>query len=160
VLEEPLLSACVPVIRAAFQTIADLGLTERNAPTSPAFMTLERLRQARDRGVRMFALLVGEGAVATPAGFVALERSPRPGVFYLERLAVLTALRHRGMGRALMDHAFAEARAAGAERISIGIVDEHVALKRWYLEYGFVVTGTKRFERLPFAVCFMEKPVG
>jgi diamine N-acetyltransferase len=161
VLEDPLLAACVPVIRAAFQTVADdFGLTQQTAPTNPAFMTLERLLKERGRGVRMFALLEGEGASAAPAGFVALERSPRREVLYLERLAVLPTLRHRGLGRALMDHAFAEARAAGAERISIGIVDEHAVLKRWYLDYGFTVTGTKRFEHLPFTVCFMEKPVG
>lgn len=160
VLEEPLLAACVPVIRAAFQTVADdHGLTEANAPTNPAFMTLERLREARDRGVRMFALLEG-GPDAAPVGFVALERSRRPGVVYLERLAVLPGRRHRGLGRALMDHAFAEARRAGAERISIGIVDEHAVLKRWYLAQGFVETGTRRFEHLPFTVCYMEKAVG
>ncbi len=157
VLEESLLAACVPVIRAAFQTVADdFGLTEQNAPTNPAFMTLDRLRQARDRGVRMFAAREG----GAPVGFVALERSRRPGVLYLERLAVLPALRHRGVGRALMDHCFAEARSAGAERISIGIVDEHEVLKRWYLAYGFAETGAKRFEHLPFTVCYMEKVVG
>lgn len=161
ILDDAVLAACVPVIRAAFQTVADdHGLTEQNAPTNPAFMTLDRMREARGRGVRMFALLEGEGSAAAPVGFVALERSPRPGVLYLERLAVLPALRHRGLGRALMDHAFAEARAAGAERISIGIVDEHEVLKRWYLAYGFAETGRKRFEHLPFTVCFLEKAVG
>jgi GNAT superfamily N-acetyltransferase len=160
VLDEPLLSACVPVIRAAFQTVADeLGLTRENSPTNPAFMTPEWLGKSRDRGVRMFALLASEGGARAPVGFVALERSPRPGLFYLERLAVLPALRHRGLGRRLMDHAFAEARAAGAERVSIGLVDEHAVLKRWYLDYGFAVTGTKRFDHLPFTVCFMEKAV-
>ena len=161
ILEEGLLAACVPVIRAAFQTVADdFGLTEQNAPTNPAFMTPERLRKERGRGVRMFALLEGEGDGAVPVGFVALERSRRERELYLERLAVLPALRHRGYGRALMDHAFAEARAAGAERISIGVVDEHGVLKRWYLDYGFAETGSKRFEHLPFTFCFMEKAVG
>jgi len=160
ILDDALLDACVPVIRAAFQTVADdLGLNEQNAPTNPAFMTVERMREARARGVRMFALLEGEGPEATPAGFVALERSREPAVLYLERLAVLPALRHRGLGRALMDHAFAEARASGAERISIGIIDELEVLKRWYLAYGFAQTGTKRFAHLPFTVCFMEKAV-
>ncbi len=161
VLEEPLLAACVPVIRAAFQTVADdFGLTEQNAPTNPAFMTLDRLTEARGRGVRMFAALEGDGPGAAPVGFVALERSRRPGVLYLERLAVVPAVRHRGLGRALMDHCFAQARAAGAERISIGIVDEHELLKRWYLDYGFAETGKRRFDHLPFTVCYMEKAVG
>jgi ribosomal protein S18 acetylase RimI-like enzyme len=161
VLDEPLLAACVPVIRDAFQTVADeMGLTQASAPTNPAFMTLERLRKERGHGVRMFALLDGDGPGAAPVGFVALERARQAGVLYLERLAVLPGHRHRGYGRALVDHAFAEARRAGVEKISIGLIDEQAALKRWYLDYGFTVTGTRRFEHLPFTVCFMEKRVG
>jgi len=161
VLDEPLLLACVPVIRAAFQTVADeMKLTPENAPTNPAFMTAERLRKERARGVRMFALLSGDGPDAGPAGFVALEPGRQPGVLYLERLAVQPGHRHHGYGRALVDHCFAEAHRAGAERISIGLIDEQAVLKRWYLDYGFTVTGTRSFPHLPFTVCFMEKAVG
>jgi ribosomal protein S18 acetylase RimI-like enzyme len=156
--DDALLAACVPVIRAAFKTVADeMGLSEATAPTNPAFMTLERMREARQRGVRMFTALAEPGG---PVGFVALERAREPGALYMERLAVLPAERHRGVGRALMDHAFAEAGRAGVGRISIGIIDENEVLKRWYLAYGFTETGKKRFPHLPFTVCFMEKNVG
>lgn len=165
--DDALLEACVGVIRAAFATVAaDRGLTEATAPTHASFMTLERLRGMRERGVRLFALLEpgcrAPGAVpeAPPrvVGCAALETSRRAaGVRYLERLAVLPAARHHGQGRALVEHVAAAARADGAEVLSIGIIDDEAVLKRWYQGQGFVVTGTRRFEHLPFTVCYMER---
>jgi ribosomal protein S18 acetylase RimI-like enzyme len=150
---EPLLEACVGVIRESFATVATArGLTEAAAPTHPSFMTVERLRGLRGRGARLFALLDG-GRVL---GCAALEASRHPGVSYLERLAVLPAERHRGHGRALVAHVARAARAAGAQVLSIGIIDDEVVLKRWYEAQGFAVTGTRRFEHLPFTVCYME----
>ena len=43
----------------------------------------------------------------------------------------------------------------GAERASIGIVADHVELKRWYERLGFVETETKAFDHLRFQVTFM-----
>jgi N-acetylglutamate synthase-like GNAT family acetyltransferase len=150
----PLLEACVAVIRAAFATVAEArGLTEASAPTHPSFMTLERLRGMSARGVRLFALSEAGQVI----GCAALETSRRPGVRYLERLAVVPAARHRGHGRALVEHVVAVARADGAEALSIGIIDDDLVLKRWYEGLGFAVTGTRRFEHLPFVVCYMER---
>jgi len=36
------------------------------------------------------------------------------------------------------------------------MIDGHTVLKEWYKSLGFVQTATKKFERLPFLVCFME----
>jgi diamine N-acetyltransferase len=161
--DEALLGACLEVVHAAFRTVAEeLGLTEQSAPTHPAFLPLERLRGAFRKGTRMFALLADEEGVpgARPLGFVALERSARmPGVTYLERLAVLPDRRRRGLGRALLEHAVAEAGRDGAERISIGVVDEQPDLRRWYRDAGFVEVDRKRFQHLPFTVCYMERAV-
>lgn len=44
----------------------------------------------------------------------------------------------------------------GANKIKIGIVEENTILKEWYEKIGFVHTGTKKFEHLPFNVGFME----
>lgn len=43
-----------------------------------------------------------------------------------------------------------------ANKIKIGIVEENTILKEWYEKIGFVHTGTKKFEHLPFTVGFME----
>ena len=75
----------------------------------------------------------------------------------MERLAVLPSYRHRGIGRALMDFAFEAVKKHGGKKVSIGIINENRVLKNWYMEYGFVETGTRVFRHLPFEVCFMEK---
>lgn len=140
------------VIRASFATVAaDLGLTRENCPSHPAFITTDSLAAARARGVAFFGLFLG----AKQAGFIAVERVD-DRLYYIERLAVLPAHRHQGFGRMLMDFAFGHIREHGGKRVSIGIIDENCVLKEWYLAYGFIETGTKRFEHLPFTVCFME----
>ena len=58
-----------------------------------------------------------------------------------------------------MDFVFNYVKAQGAKKVSIGIVDENSVLKNWYKLYGFIETGLKQYEHLPFAVCFMEKLV-
>lgn len=148
------LAACVPVIRAAFQTVmSDLGLTESDAPTNAAFLTVRQLLRDRERGARLFAAHVGPELV----GCVSMRAGSRPGVVYLEKLAVAPPYRHLGYGAALMDHALAAAAAAGAGIASIGIIDQNTRLKRWYERHGFVTTGHRRFDHLPFTVCYLQR---
>lgn len=141
------------IIRDAFITVAtDLHLTEENAPSNPAFMGSEILAQMDEKGVELY-MAYEDGQ---PIGFVALEQAnPRTG--YLEKLAVLPEHRHKGYGEKLVEFVVDRARSLGIERISIGIINENVVLKDWYLRLGFKETGTKRFSHLPFEVCFMEK---
>jgi ribosomal protein S18 acetylase RimI-like enzyme len=147
------LAGSVQVIRESFQTVADeLGLTERNCPTHPSFMSFERLKAETVKGLRCFGLFTG----GAQAGFVAAFPASAD-LFYLERLAVLLDYRHRGYGRILVDHVFSFARERGGKRISIAVIHESDVLKRWYSDYGFRETGTKVFPHLPFTVCFMEK---
>lgn len=146
----------VLVVREAFGTVAaQFGWTEETVPGNTAFTTVQKLAGLRGKGVRFFGLTVG----GEPGGFIALEDGGK-GTFYIERVAVLPRHRHGGLGRRLMEHAMAAARAAGAAKISIGVVDEHTVLKRWYEGQGFRETGRKRFPHLPFTVCFMERSPG
>ncbi len=143
------------VIRDSFITIAsDLGLNKDNCPSNPAFISLTKLRELRKKGLRMFGLLCDGKQV----GFVAIEKASDI-VYYMEKLAVLPEYRHRGFGKQLMDFVFAYVRREGGKKVSIGIINENTVLKNWYRDYGFVETGTRRFEHLPFLVCFMEKNV-
>ena len=147
----------VDVMRRSFATVAEeFNFTEENAPTNAAFMTIERLRESLTRGVSLFGMFAGGQLVGT----VALERSPdNADVFYLERLAVVPEQRHLKHGKALLDFAFNTARDAGGKKISIGTIDENQRLKKWYLDYGFVEVCVRRYEHLPFSVCFMEKTI-
>ena len=59
------------------------------------------------------------------------------------------------MVKKLLDKVIDEIKLRKGKYISIGIIDENIRLKKWYLNYGFIEKGTRRFEHLPFIVCFM-----
>jgi ribosomal protein S18 acetylase RimI-like enzyme len=139
------------LLRRSFATTAErFGLTVESCPKSPAFYTSQRVAADLDRGAT-YSFLEEDGHVC---GCVAVEHA-KPGVVYLERLAVLPEHRSKGYGRALVRYALAEAKAGGAERVEIGIFAEDTQIKDWYRQFGFEQTGTKKFEHLPFVVAFM-----
>ena len=140
------------VIRTAFITVAkEFNLTENNAPTNPAFLSMDRLEEAVKQGVE-FYVLTEENHIA---GCVGIQPGREDGEYYIERLAVLPEARHQGVGRKLLKHAIELIRGKGSSRISIGIIDENIVLKQWYLKQSFRELGNKKFEHLPFTVCFM-----
>ena len=149
------LGECTALIRASFATVAEeFSLTRENCPTNGAFMADGRLQADYDRGNKMFGLYA-DGQLC---GFVQVCRL-NERLCTLEKLSVPPALRHRGYGRMLMDHAKAYIRDLGAGAITIGVMDNHEVLKQWYLDYGFQVKEIKAFPHLPFDVCFMELPL-
>lgn len=88
-------------------------------------------------------------------GCVAFEKS-RSGTGYLNRLSVLPSYRKRGIGALLVQHIVGYAKIKKIDRISIGIIANHVELKDWYLKLGFEENGHKEFPHLPFDVLFMK----
>lgn len=141
-------------IRHSFATVAqELNLTKESASTNPAFLSLERLESSISEGLEFF-VLEEKGHIQ---GCVALQKGREEGSYYLERLAVLPEYRHRGYGRALLDHCMDKVRERGGRTISIAIIDENIRLKKWYKDYGFIRGATKKFDHLPFTVLFMEK---
>jgi ribosomal protein S18 acetylase RimI-like enzyme len=151
------IEGCVRVIRKAFKTVADeFGLTERTAPTNPAFITFGKLKQSLNQGTHLFGLVKNKQVI----GCIAVERSDKDKrIFFIERLAVLPKARHRGQGTELMDFACSYIKSRGGKTVSIGIINENIILKTWYMAYGFKEISTKRFEHLPFTVCFLEKSI-
>jgi ribosomal protein S18 acetylase RimI-like enzyme len=149
------ITTCVEVICRSFQTVAaEFGITRENAPTNPAFMTLERIQGAAAKGAVFFGAFPGK----VMEGCVAVEPShDDPRIFYIERLAVLPESRHKGLGRMLMSHAEAFIKERGGATASIGLMNENTALKNWYLSLGFMETRIQKFPHMPFTVCFMEK---
>jgi ribosomal protein S18 acetylase RimI-like enzyme len=145
----------IEIIRNSFKTVAvEMGFTPENAPTNPAFISSNQVQQLIDKGVKLFGLFI-EGK---QAGCMGLEKADEE-IYYLEKLAVVPELRHRGLGKKLLDFAFEYVKQVGGKKISIAIVNENRKLKDWYERYGFCETGLKRFSHLPFTVCFMEKSV-
>ena len=143
----------VEVIRESFSTVAEeLGLNQSDCPTHPSFITAERLEELRARGLRFLGLFLDGHQI----GFVAVERADG-GRYYIEKLAVIPQHRHQGLGRCLLEFAIDTIRQMGGRRVSVAIINEHAVLKDWYGRLGFIETGTRRFEHLPFTVCYMER---
>jgi len=88
-------------------------------------------------------------------GSVGIQSGKEESEYYIERLTVLPAFRHKQYGKKLLDKAIEEIKMRKGKYISIGIINENTRLKNWYLNYGFIEKGTRRFEHLPFTVCFM-----
>ena len=142
------------IVREAFADVARMmDLTPRNAPSNPAFTTVEKMA-AMQQKMPFFGLYLDGGQI----GCVAVEQASDE-VFYMERLAILPAHRHAGYGAKLVDFVMDYARQKGGKKVSLGMIDSHTVLKEWYKKLGFVQTGTKTFENLPFTVCFMDKVI-
>jgi len=131
----------------------DFGLTKENCPTNNAFVDGQRLRRQLNDD-REFYHFVRSGK---SIGFVAIEKSGKDkDTFYIEKLAVLPAFRNLRIGKQLMEFAVNRIKERHGRRISIGLIDAHHRLKRWYREQGFIEKERRDFPHLPFKVAFME----
>ena len=146
---------CVKLIRESFLTVAEeFGITVENAPRFTAFATTEeRLLWHLEHEYRPMYACYDNGSLA---GYYSLQIQ-ETGECELNNLCVLPAYRHKGIGRNLLEHAFMIAAEAGCIRMKLGIVEENTVLKRWYESFGFVPTGTKKFDFFPFTCGYMEK---
>ena len=147
--------ACATVIRESFGTVAEeFGFTPENAPRFTAFaMSEERLRYQDSVEHRpMFTAHDGERIV----GYVSLFPG-EDGSCELCNLAVLPAFRHRGIGRALLEHAEEEAMARGYIRMTLSLVDENLRLRTWYESLGYIHTRAATYDFFPFTCGTMEK---
>jgi len=148
----PDLKNSVEVVRKSFRTVAiEFGLNERNCPTHPSLMTLDKLLELEEKA-NLFWLFLAD----VQAGFVSIERADEM-LYYMDKLAVLPEYRHKGCGRKLVEFVFDYVKKNRGGKVALGMIDESAVLKNWYKQLGFKETGTKNFEHLPFTVCFMEK---
>ena len=149
------LNECVKVIRESFQTVADeLGFTDENAPRFTAFATTEeRLNWHLHGENRPMYAYYEDGKIVGYYSLLLQENHECE----LNNVCVLPAYRHKGIGEKLLHHAFQIAGELGCKKINIGIVEENVVLRKWYEVYGFVHTGTQKFDFFPFTCGYMEK---
>jgi ribosomal protein S18 acetylase RimI-like enzyme len=147
--------AAARILRKANEPVAQkLGFTRENAPTNPAFITAEKLKQQLSEKRDFYMMVRKNEAIGT----IAIEKAPENNtLYYIERLAVLPEKQGKGYGRLLVQFAFDTIRERGGTSTSVAIINENTGLKEWYSGLGFCETGTRRFDHLPFTVCFMEK---
>ena len=141
------------VIKKSFLTVADeFGLSEKNAPTNPAFLKMDSLEKSIMNNVDFYIAKIENEVV----GCVGVQPGKAAGEYYIERLAVLPSHRHNDIGRQLLEHAVKEIKTRKGEVISVGIINENIILKQWYQKFGFETCDVKVFSHLPFTVCFMK----
>jgi diamine N-acetyltransferase len=153
--DENELENSVNVIADSFATVAiEFNLNKDNCPTHPSLVTVKQLKEMNRKGLKLFGLYEDNVQI----GFVAVEKK-KDKVYCIEKLAVLPEHRHKGYGGALMEFVRNSVKNLDGKKLSIGIINEHTVLKKWYERKGFQETAVKKFEHLPFTVCFMEKLV-
>ena len=146
------LSQYADVIRHSFATVAkDFGWTRENCPGHTSFVTDERLASKIKDGYFSFGLCVGEKIF----GFVSLTDMDG-SAYEMNDVSILPEWRHYGYGKRLIDFCKEKVKELGGAKITIGIVEDNTVLKEWYAANGFIHTGTKNFDGLPFTVGFME----
>lgn len=147
------LDSCAGLIRESFAAVAEqFHLTRHNCLTNGAFIERSWLETEWRKGILMYGLY-RDGIMA---GFIQLEKKS-PDIYELKKLAVKPEYRHLGFGATLLSFARKTAIELKAKKITIGIIEENQILKDWYRFHRFVHTGTKKFDRLPFTVGFMEQ---
>jgi ribosomal protein S18 acetylase RimI-like enzyme len=150
------LKNCTKIIRKSFKTAAaELGLTRKNAPTHPSFITREKIAESVKNGVKYTGFFKDDKLT----GCIAIEKSDKQNIFYIERFCIIPKYRGQGYGKALLNNAFLKIKEMGGDKVSVAVIDEHKYIKQYYKNYGFTETGLKKFPHLPFTVCFMEKEV-
>ena len=149
------LSAIVHVLQVSHGTVAkEFEFTRETNPTNNAFIDASTLKIQLNKGIDLVALSVNSQWI----GCVAIEKSTRVAdTFYIEKVSVIPEYRNQGYGVQLMDFALTKIKESGGKNASIALIDSFTKLKNWYRSQGFIETGTKDFEQLPFRVCFMNK---
>ena len=146
------LQECLEVIHRSFKTVAEeFGLTAENCPKHTSFMPLYFLTTQMDWGWHMFSLSY-QGKIV---GYMSLSKESETA-YELHNLAVLPEYRHNGFGKSMLNHAKETVLQLGGNTIKIGIIEESTILKDWYMANGFVHTGTKKFDHLPFTSGYLE----
>ena len=144
---------CLDVIRQSFKTVADdFGLRYENCPGHTSFITPDVLDAQMNRGWHMYALYAEEDII----GYMSVSKESDDSC-ELHNLAVLPEYRHNGFGKLLLDHAKEAVKSLGGNTIKISIIEENTVLKNWYIANGFVHTGTKKFDYLPFTSGYLER---
>lgn len=166
---------CVEVIKESFRTVADeFGFTEENAPRFTAFATdagrlwYQFCKEKRPMYVYLagkkivgyYSLRItggeggttGENGTANGQGSEAGDREAELG-----SLSVLPEYRHRGIGAKLLTDAMINAKKFGCSVMKLGIVEENTTLRKWYESFGFVHTGTEKFDFFPFTCGYLKR---
>ena len=95
--------------------------------------------------------LIAENERGEPAGFVyaVMERDFFTGESYLHVSEIATVRSGDGVGAALMEAAETRARGRGYRFVTLNVVDENTAARRFYERHGYAIGHHHFVKRLP-----------
>ena len=130
-------------------------LDETHSPAALAAQVADPER--RYRLAELDGKLAGYCKLAAPSSLAEHDSASRP--IEIKQLYAAPGLTGKGIGAALMDWAFAEARAYGADAIQLSVWSGNLGAQRFYARYGFVKVadihfhvGEQRDEEFLFAL--------
>ena len=149
------LPACLEILRNSYEaTAVRFGMTEENCPyRGRTRLPLSELEREYDEGAWMVGYLVDGELV----GFLSLQQEGR--TLHIQDLAIVPERQSRGYGSALLRYAEARAVERGCEKLSLGMVHDHEALRGWYEHQGFSTVQVRCFEKVRYGVGLMEKGI-
>ena len=147
------LLSCLEVFHCGYETVAiEFGLTEENCPDrGRASLPLEKLVSAFGKGTLMFGYFLENKIV----GFLGLKIDDN-GVCKLNDIIILPEYRQKWYGKELLEFCKIKALELGANKITLGMIDDNQKLKNWYIKNGFINVGFRKFDKAPFTVGYME----
>lgn len=147
---------CIYVIRESFMTVAkQYDITPENAPAFTAYATDEaKLTHWMDDQHRPMYGYYDDGKLA---GYYNLMINGSE--CELGSLCVLPEYRHKGIGEALLEDSISRARQLGCDIMKLSIVEENTILRKWYESFGFIHTGTVKYDFFPFTCGYLEKGI-
>lgn len=151
------LPMCLEVFHKGYEDVAvKFGLTEENCPDrGRASLTLEKLTEEFDSGTMVFGYFSKEKIV----GFLGIKFDEN-NVCKLNDIIVLPEFRKCGCGQKLLDFCKEKAKATGAVKIRLGMIDDNKPLRNWYEKNGFKNVGYKKYEGSPVTTGYMEYQTG
>ena len=144
---------CLDVIRQSFKTVADdFGFTYENCPGHTSFITPDVLDAQ---------IVIGDGICThcMPKRILsAICLFPKKVMI---PASFITSLCYRSTdtmvsGSSCLTMQKEAVKSLGGNTIKISIIEESTVLKNWYISNGFVHTGTKKFDHLPFTSGYLE----
>ncbi len=150
--EKEELEQCIQIFNRGYGTVADeFGLTEYNSPyRGRADLPYSRLREEFDEGVLMYGYF-SEGRLV---GFLGMKMAG--DVCKLNDIIILPEYRNNGYGTELLVFCRKKAEESGKKKIVLGMIDDNIRLKNWYINNGFVNIGYRKYEGAPYTVGDME----
>jgi ribosomal protein S18 acetylase RimI-like enzyme len=144
---------CLKIFHQGYETVAiEFDLTEENCPDrGRASLPYEKLLTEFEDSALMFGYFHNDKLI----GFMGMKMCGN-GICKLDDIIILPEFRQKGYGKELLIFCKHKAKELGANKISLGMIDDNKRLRKWYEDNGFTNMGYKKYDGAPFTVGYME----